>query len=131
MISNPRNKIAPGMDHMTTQILKEGRTKNKVLHSYIFNAIFRLNYIPQLWKIVKVIMIPKLCMPLEDPKLCRLISLLLTISKVFDKLYLRPLMEIVAEKQVISAHQFWFLFKALDYKVSSQSSYQYPPRHGK
>lgn len=53
-------------------------------------------------------MIQKPGKPLEDPKSHRPISLLSTVSKVFEKLYLRYLMEIVAEKQVFPAHQFRF-----------------------
>lgn len=101
------------MDLISTQMLKEGHKKLKVLFTYILNAILRLNYILQQWATTKVIMIPKPDNPLKDPNSYRPISLLPIISKVFEKLYLRRLIKIVAEKQIIQDYQFGFRPKHL------------------
>ena len=60
---------------------------------YIFSAILRLEYWPKSLNIAKIIMIPKLGKNPMDVSSYRPISLLPTISKVFEKLLLTKLIK--------------------------------------
>jgi hypothetical protein len=85
---NPRNLI-------TDEILKQLPKKGIVKLTHLINASFRLKYMPQVWKIAKVIMTPKPGKPLNDETSHRLISLLLLVSKLFEKLLLKRLKIII------------------------------------
>jgi hypothetical protein len=74
----------------------------------------RLNYIPDAWKAVEVIMIPKPGKNLSEVESYRPISLLLMMLKLFEKLILKHLKPIIAEKHLVPMHQFWFQAKSLD-----------------
>jgi hypothetical protein len=59
-IKSKTNSIkAPGYDLITWQILKELPRKALVKLTNLINAAFRLKYVPQLWKVAEVILIPK------------------------------------------------------------------------
>lgn len=77
----------------------------------LVNASFRLKYVPGVWKMAEIIMIPK---PGKDPntaKSYRPISLLPIISKLFEKLFLKRLKVIIERKKLIQDHQFGFCKK--------------------
>lgn len=102
------SRKAPGYDLITGQIIKELPDKaiRKLLH--IINATFRLRHVPSQWKVAEVIMIPKPNKPPNDKKSYRPISILPTISKVFEKLLLKRMKPIIEERNLIPAHQFGF-----------------------
>jgi Reverse transcriptase (RNA-dependent DNA polymerase) len=74
----------------------------------LINASFRLRYVPSLWKIAEVIMIPKPGKPPHEKSSYRPISLLPVISKLFEKLLLKRLKPIIERKKLIPTHQFGF-----------------------
>ncbi len=104
IVSKLRDKKAPGMDLITTQMLKEAPKKFRVYLTYVFNAILHLRYIHNHWKLANVIMIPKPGKPLNKPKSFHPISLLPLLSKVFEKLYLTRLKDVTS----IPNNQFRF-----------------------
>ena len=74
----------------------------------ILNRMLSIGYFPKLWKISKIIMIEK---PGKDPTIAssyRPISLLPTLSKVFEKLLIKKLQCIIEERNIIPQHQFGF-----------------------
>jgi hypothetical protein len=101
-------KKAPGFDLITGQILKELPRKGIVKLTYLINAAFRLQYVPMQWKVAEVIMIPKPGKPPNEKTSYRPISLLPTISKLFEKLLLKRLKPIIEDKKLIPNHQFGF-----------------------
>jgi hypothetical protein len=56
---NVNPKKAPGFDLITGEILKQLHRKALVKLTNLINAAFRLKYVPRLWKVTDVIMIPK------------------------------------------------------------------------
>jgi hypothetical protein len=70
------------------------------------NASILLNYIPNAWKTVKVIMILKPGKNLSDMESYHPISLLLIMLKLFEKLILRCLKLITEETHLVPTHQF-------------------------
>lgn len=104
-------KKAPGYDLITGQVLQNLPRKAVVKITKIINAVFRLQYVPQLWKIAEVIMIPKPGKPLDQPTSYRPISLLPVLSKLFEKILLKRIMSVIEEKKIIPNHQFGFRHK--------------------
>jgi hypothetical protein len=87
VIINP--KKAPGFDLITGGIWKQLSKKAIVKLTYLYNAAFRLKYVPGNWKPAEVIMIPKPGNPATEGISYRPISLLTILSKLFEKLLLK------------------------------------------
>lgn len=102
---------APGFDLITGQILKEFPKKAIVKLTNLINASFRLRYVPQLWKVAEIIMIPKPGKPPHEATSYRPISLLPVIAKLYEKILLKRLNPIIESKSVIPNHQFGFRSK--------------------
>jgi hypothetical protein len=79
--------------------------------TYIYNAAFRLKYVPSYWKTAEVIMIQKPGKPATEAASYRPISLLAVLSKLLKKLVLKRFKTILDEKQIISTHQSGFRIK--------------------
>lgn len=103
---NPRK--TPGYDLITGEVLKELPEKALMKLLHLINAAIRLKYVPAQWKVAEVIMIPKVGKAPNDKKSYRPISLLPTISKLFEKLLLKRLKHIIDERKLIPEHQFGF-----------------------
>lgn len=101
-------KKSPGFDLITGEIMKNLPLKAIVKITKIINAAFRLKYVPDLWKVAEVILIPKPGKPPQDVTSYRPISLLPVMSKLFEKLFLKQLKPIIAEKNLIPDYQFGF-----------------------
>lgn len=103
-----KNKKAPGLDKITGEILKQlpGKAAAKLVK--IFNAALTLGHIPKPWKVAEVIVIPKAGKPLDLASSYRPISLLSTIGKLFERLYLKRLVPLIEERKIIPSHQFGF-----------------------
>lgn len=106
--NNIKSKKAPGYDLITGQILKQLPEKAIVKITNLINAAFRLKYVPKLWKVAEVIMIPKAGKPPNEVSSYRPISLLPIMSKLFEKIYLRRLKPVIERKNLIPDHQFGF-----------------------
>ena len=76
--SNLNPKKAPGFDLITGTILKELPRKGILMLTYLINASFRLQYVPDISKVAEIIMIPKPGKPPNDVKSYR------PISKLFE-----------------------------------------------
>uniref|UniRef100_A0A2A4K8E7 Reverse transcriptase domain-containing protein n=1 Tax=Heliothis virescens TaxID=7102 RepID=A0A2A4K8E7_HELVI len=101
-------KKAPGYDLITGEIMHHLPRKPIVLLTMIINAILRVHYYPKLWKISQICMIPKPGKPPTETSSYRPISLLPTISKLFEKIFLSRLKPVLDEENIIPNHQFGF-----------------------
>ena len=108
---NINPKKAPGYDLITGEILKRLPDNGIIMLSYIINAIIRLKYVPRIWKVSEISMIPKPGKPPNDVSSYRPISLLPIMSKLFEKLLLKRLTPIIEKKSLIPNHQFGFRHK--------------------
>lgn len=107
-ISYLENKKAPGFDLLTSEILKQLPRKAIVFLTMLFNAIFRMQYYPRLWKVSQIVMIAKPGKPPTELSSYRPISLLPILSKVFEKVFLHRLKPVLDENKIIPDHQFGF-----------------------
>lgn len=101
-------KKSPGFDLITGRIIHELPWKCIMLLTFITNAILRTNYFPNSWKVAQIIMIPKPGKKPEEVNSYRPISLLPILSKVFEKIYVKKLKEVIDTKKLIPEHQFGF-----------------------
>ncbi len=69
---------------------------------------FSLKYVPMLWKVGEVIMIPKPGKPAHEVSSYRPISLLPIMLKFFEKIFLKRMKPIIENKKRIPDHQFGF-----------------------
>ncbi|GBP09889.1 Probable RNA-directed DNA polymerase from transposon X-element [Eumeta japonica] len=101
-------KKAPGIDGISNKMLIElPRVAVRIL-LFIFNAMLRLEYYPNNWKVAVGKMIPKPGKDLTKAESYRPISSLPTTSKLFEKLLVSKLSAILAEHNCIPDHQFGF-----------------------
>jgi len=103
----PKNK-SPGHDLITNQIIKNLPKKAIILLTYIHNSILRLSHIPSTWKNSILILIDKLGKPPESPSSYRPISLLPSLSKIFEKVLLKRIYLIINDLNIIPNTQFGF-----------------------
>jgi hypothetical protein len=99
---------------ITGEIFKNFKRKALVKLTTLINACIRLNYIPDVWTTAEVIMIPKPGKNLSEVESYRPISFLPIMLKLFEKLILKRLTSIIAEKHLVPMHQFGFRKKSLD-----------------
>lgn len=99
---------APGYDLIVGQMLKHLPRKGIVFLTTIYNGMLRLCYFPIQWKFAHVIMIPKPGKPPTEATSYRPISLLPIMSKIFERLLLLKLNQIVPIQNLIPNHQFGF-----------------------
>lgn len=106
--TNINPKKTPGFDLITGEVLKQLPKKAIIKLTHLINASFRLRYVPRMWKVSEVIMIPKSGKPPHEVSSYRPISLLPMISKLFEKILLKRLKPIIEERNLIPNHQFGF-----------------------
>ena len=81
-----KNNKAPGIDPIYGKIMKNLPPKAIRLIIIMFNAILRIQYFPNLWKVAQIIMLVK---PGKNPHQTvsyRAISLLPVFSKIVEKI---------------------------------------------
>ena len=100
-------KKAPGADRITGRILRELPRSGILWLTRIFNASLRHGTFSSAWKNAKVIMLPKPGKNPSELRSYRPISLLSTLSKVFEKLLYRKLLELLPPT-ALPDHQFGF-----------------------
>ena len=103
---NPRK--ASGHDQISNKAIKELPIKGITLITSIFNAILRLEYYPKAWKISLITLIPKPGKPIHETSSYRPISLLPTLSKLFEKMLTKRLLPLLEDLKTIPDHQFGF-----------------------
>jgi hypothetical protein len=108
VISELKDKKAPGYDLITNKILKELSRKGFIFLNLIFNAVLRTQYFPSQWKVAQIVLVPKPGKPPHQVSSYRPISLLPATSKVFEKLFLKRLLPVINASTLIPPHQFGF-----------------------
>lgn len=96
------NNKAPGYDLIDKKVLEELPRKGIVYLTTLFNAILRVGYFPDLWKISQVIMIHKPGKPVHGVTSYRPISLLPIISKLLEKCILHRMSQFIRENSIVS-----------------------------
>ncbi|CAI6364321.1 unnamed protein product [Macrosiphum euphorbiae] len=91
----PRKK-APGPDGIPNTALRHASNRTILHLTKIFNSCIRLSHFPNVWKHANVVMIPKPGKNKSDPANHRPISLLNTMSKLFEILILKRLKSYVS-----------------------------------
>lgn len=106
--NNINPKKCPGYDLITGEILRQLPKKAVTKLTNLINAAFRMQYVPSLWKVAEVIMISKPGKPPNETSSYRPISILPVISKLFEKLLVKRLNQIIERKNLIPNYQFGF-----------------------
>lgn len=101
-------KKAPGYDLITGKALQELPEVGFTFINQLFNAVACREHFPSQWKVAQIILIPKPGKPQELVTSYRPISLLPTLSKVFEKVLLKRINKIINRNTLIPAHQFGF-----------------------
>lgn len=107
VIGNRPNKKSFGDDMMPYYIIKQFSPKFMLFLTILFNHMLANNYFPTKWKMAKITLIPK---PSRDKSLIenwRPISNLFSISKIFEKILLRRLIDSLANLNIFE-WQFGF-----------------------
>lgn len=107
VIRTSANRKTPGVDKITNRMLKNLPTKWIVHITNIFNAALRLKYFPTPWKQAIIAPIPK------EPDINRAsdtrpISLLSSLSKIFERIVLSRLKGYLDEREFLTPDQFGF-----------------------
>ena len=97
-------KKAPGEDKVTGKLIKALPSNAIHLLLFIYNAILRLGHFPSIWKLSRIIVIPKPGKPEEEITSYRPISLISIFSKTFERLFKKKLIPFVK----LPHHQFGF-----------------------
>ncbi|KAL1447273.1 hypothetical protein WDU94_012420 [Cyamophila willieti] len=103
-----KTKKAPGHDLIPNEVLKELPVRAILLLAAIFNACFRLNYFPYMWKHAQVTMLAKPGKSKKEVKSYRPISLLPTLSKLLEKVIASRLKNVLSDWNVLPSFQFGF-----------------------
>ena len=107
-ISRLNPKKAAGHDLIGNKAIKELPIKGIALIASIFNAIPRLEHFPKAWKISLITFIPKPGKPIYETSSYRPISLLPTLSKLFERMLTNRLLLLLEELKTLPDHQFGF-----------------------
>lgn len=108
IIKNLPNKKAPGHDKITNLMFKKLPSKVFVLLSTLFNSLLRLGYFPVKWKIATIILIKKPGKDKTNPDSYRPISLLTSLSNIFEKVIHTRLLDYLNITDAIPKFQFGF-----------------------
>lgn len=105
---NLKVKKAPGNDGISNWLLKRLPRKGRVVLAKIFSACLKLCYFPANWKHAIVVAIPKANKDTSIPSNYRPISLLPTISKLFERIILTRIERHLETTRIIPHEQFGF-----------------------
>lgn len=100
-------KKAQGADHITSHMLQELPRSGMLWLTRIFNAVLLLGSFPLAWKSAKVIMLLKTGKPPTPLSSYHPISLSSVLSKAFEKLLYRKLLELFPSS-ALPGYQFGF-----------------------
>lgn len=108
IINKLKSKKSPGFDKISNLLLKNLPHKAIVFLMYVFRSCMKLSYFPDVWKHAKVIPIPK---PGKDQSVSsnyRPISLLSSLSKIFEKVILKRIILHLSTNDILPDEQFGF-----------------------
>lgn len=103
-----KNKKSPGHDGIPNIVLRNLPRKGLAFLASLFNACLSLSYFPVTWKHSLIIVIHKPGKPSSHVNSYRPISLLPTLSKLFEKIIKKRLDAYVNSTSLIPPHQFGF-----------------------
>jgi len=102
------NKKSPVQDLITNAILKKIAKKAITYLSTLFNSLMRIGHFPTEWKKATIIMIKKPGKDNKNPNSYRLMNLLSSVSKIFEKIIYTRLTKHLDATEAITHHQFGF-----------------------
>ena len=108
IIKTVKSKKAPGSDSIQNIVLKNLPRKAITHLTNIFNACLRLSYFPSEWKKADVLGVKKAGKDKLFPQNYRPISLLQTMSKIFEKVVLFRLLKHENNAKILIPEQFGF-----------------------
>lgn len=108
LINKLKLKKSPGMDKINNLLLKNLPRKAIVFLMYVFRSCIKLSYFPDAWKHAKVIPIPKPGKDLSMSSNYRPISLLSSLSKIFEKILLKRINIHLSAHDILPDEQFGF-----------------------
>lgn len=103
-----KTKKSPGIDQILNIQLKHLSKKALIYLTQIYRACFRLSYFPSAWKVANVIAISKPGKDSSNAGNYRPISLLSSLSKIFEKLIANRLNSHIKAKNLLMNQQFGF-----------------------
>jgi len=98
--------MSPGFDFIKAEVTRNLPKRAIVYLAHIYNSILRLSYFPLLWKFSNIIMTQKPNKPPDSTSSYRPISLLPFLAKILERLLLKRIAPIIAEKQILPDYQF-------------------------
>lgn len=108
LIRKLKIKKSPGNDKIPNILVKHLPRKGILMLMHILRACLKLSYFPISWKTAKVIPLPKPNKDSSDAGNYRPISLLSTLSKIFERMILNRIMEHLKQNDIILNEQFGF-----------------------
>jgi Reverse transcriptase (RNA-dependent DNA polymerase)/Endonuclease-reverse transcriptase len=106
IIKSLKNKKSPGHDEIDNRLLKNLPLEAICEITKIFNDCLSNVYFPETWKVARVIAIPKPGKDSRNPTNFRPISLLSSISKLFEKIIYSRLIDALGDKLRLDQHGF-------------------------
>ena len=108
LISKLKNNKSPGDDGICPLLIKNLSKKAVIHFTLIINHIIMFSHFPDIWKIAKIISLPKPRKNHSLPESYRPISLLSSLGKIVEKVILKILNKHLARNNILSQTQFGF-----------------------
>lgn len=108
IIKEQKNGKAPGNDKINSIMIKQIPEIALKLLCKIFNYCLKYSFFPDTFKIAKIVPVYKPGKDAKDPTSYRPISMLSTLSKVFEKIIHRRLTLFISDNNIINKEQFGF-----------------------
>lgn len=102
------DRKAPGPDGVPNSAIKLAINSRPEIFVETFQKCLEEGKFPKIWKIQRLVLIPKGNKPADDPSSYRPICLLDTMGKILERLVYNRLLPIVEEKRALSDRQFGF-----------------------
>lgn len=99
---------APGIDNISNRMIKNAPLKFILLITYLINFLLQHSYFPDIWKTAVIIPIHKANQDPAEAVNYRPISLLPSLSKIYEFILLNRLREFCNDKNIIIPEQFGF-----------------------
>lgn len=99
---------APGIDNVPLLVIHHLLHLLMPFLLVLFNSCLRMSKLPSSWKVAKVIPVPKTFHHCQKLGNLRPISLIVTMSKILEKIVQKRLMFWIEQNGILDAHQFGF-----------------------